>query len=166
LALSFVTASFGLDGSNVIRRGDLAALHAFVAAAEREPARTPALLVLGPGDLPSSPPRSDATHRYVTRTDLVLPVGLQPSLRASAMVEALTLALVNFTGQDINRAALYAVWSPVTQFYAVEYGLAPPAELPTLRAAFLASGYWRIVLVQDGTYLFRFDPATYRSVTA
>lgn len=161
LTMSFLAASFGLDASNVVRRDDLAAVRAFVAEADRAPERTPALLVLGVGDVPTSPPTLDATYSVVSRQDLHLPVGLQPSLQHPALVRALTDALLQHTEQDPRRAALYALWSPVSQLYGVEYGLQTAGDFPELRDAFLVSGYWRPVFHRGETYVFKFDPTQY-----
>jgi hypothetical protein len=166
LAITFLAASFGLDASNVARPSDLAAVQAFVEQGERAPELTPALLVLGVGDLPTSPPPADATYTIVDRKDLNLPVGRRPSLQPQAMVRALTEALLAYTQQDPRRAALYALWSPVSQYYGVAYGLQPPEEFPALRDAFLASGYWKPALRRGDTILFTFDPGAYAERTA
>lgn len=166
LASTFLAASFGLDGSNVVRPGDVAADRAFVATADRAPELTPALLVLGVGDLPTSPPPVDASYRIVTREDLHLPVGLRPDLQKAALVQALTAALLAYTQQDPRRAELYAWWSPVSVYYGVEYGLQPPQDFAALRNAFEAASYWHPVFHQGGSVIFKLDPAAYARLLA
>jgi hypothetical protein len=76
-------------------------------------------------------------------------------------MKSLTARFLRFSRQPVTHAQLYTVWSPVASDYGWAYGLQSPDQFAALRDAFRRSPYWKVVLAQNGTYLFRFEPARY-----
>jgi len=161
LAYTFLIASFGLDASNVIRQGDVAAYRYFQQQSTDRPVPR-YILALGGGDLPTVLPPESRTYQSVSRDTLKMPVQQERVLRANLQVQQLTARFTRYARQPTTHAELYAVWSPVSSDYDRAYGLQSPAQFAALRDGFLRSAYWDVVLAQDGTYLFRFESSRYR----
>jgi hypothetical protein len=164
LAFTFLIASFGLDASNVIRQGDVAAYRYFQQTSTDRPVPR-YILALGGGDLPTVLPPESRTYQSVSRDSLKMPVRQERVLRTNLQVEQLTARFSRYTRQPATHAELYAVWSPVSSQYDWAYGLQSPGQFAALRDAFLRSTYWDVVLARDGTYLFRFESSRYRPGT-
>jgi hypothetical protein len=144
-------ALFGLDNANVIRPADLQAYQAYQA---RAPASS-YILDLAYGDLPVSVTFPQWGH-YVAWTDLVT----RPSFEAGRpnAADAETLARDYFRYAVENGGSgrdLYAMWSPASADYSVEYGLETLAHAQAWRKMIAASPDWQMVFNHDGTYVFR-----------
>jgi hypothetical protein len=164
LAYTFLIASFGLDASNVIRQGDVAAYRYFQQQSTDRPVPR-YILALGGGDLPTVLPPESRTYQSVSRDSLKMPVQEERVLRPNLQVERLTARFSRYARQPATHAELYAVWSPVSSQYDWAYGLQSPGQFAALRDAFLRSSYWDVVLARDGTYLFRFESSRYQPGT-
>lgn len=159
LSGTFLIAAFGLDATNVSRPSDVAAIRYFQQQ-QTYPIKTHYLLALGAGDLPTSLPPQTGSFQVIRGENLGYPIRqdpLQPDLQATA----LTARLLRYSGQPASAAYLYALWSPVSSYYGLAYGLQTPDQFAALRDAFRRSPYWEVVFHQDGTYLFRFEPTQY-----
>jgi hypothetical protein len=163
LAATFLLASFGLDGSNVLRRSDLEAFRQFQQHALVDVDHRHFLLNLGAGDLPSSPPTQDLRFSSMSREAIGVPVRQEPAGALPGLVRLLTDRLVAYSGEATSQTRLYAMWSPVSSYYGWEYGLQRPEQFAELREAFRAAPYWHVVYESAGTVLFMFDPAAYAS---
>jgi len=162
LTALFVLASSGMDRTNVIRSGDLAALSYFSAQGEQSGQQF--LMVLGKGDLPNSPPRSEETERIVTRDTLLLPVAQELDYKPDEQVAQLTESLRDYALRSTKKPDLYALWSPTSSDYDWAYGIQTPEQFDALRGAFDRSAYWSQVLQRDGTVVYRLDPVTFDAV--
>jgi hypothetical protein len=180
---TFLVASFGLDASNVTRPSDLAAFaYARDRAADR-PADMCYLLQLGTGDLPGPVPTRSTKFRTLTGVDIggpadpgapvpvasAVPAGSGtdgPDADADREVATLTTQLVNYTGERVGAAQLYAIWSPAASAYQHEYAVRRPEHFAALREAFRRSPYWEVGFSSDGTVVFRFLADNYRGAPA
>ncbi|HEY5785623.1 MAG TPA: hypothetical protein VIT65_12680 [Microlunatus sp.] len=161
LTLTFCVASFGLDRINVVRTGDLTAFEYFDAQGTGDKRDPQFLLILGKGDLPTTPARSTTTHDLVSRDTLRMPVRQEPGTRPDEMVADLTAKLLRYSTVPAERADLFALWSPTSQAYGEAYGLQSAAQFAELRDAFAASTYWSETFERDGTVVYRFDGDAY-----
>jgi hypothetical protein len=157
LAGAFLVSSFGLDGSNVIRRSDLAAVRYVEDAGGPRPPQLYYLLVLNPGDQPTVPEPARTRHFTWTRDIIGLPAEQEDPFNPAGEVRALTDGLLRATRAADDRAELYALWSPAGANFARYYGVRSLAQSRALRHAFAASPYWSVVRAGDGTALFRLD---------
>lgn len=157
LSVTFLTASFALDATNVIRPADRAAFDHFYRR-DAGPQRVSYLLMLGPGDLPSTPPTRDRTHLTLSRNEVpgagVGPLAEPPDREA----ERLTRSLLAYAGPDAADTEIFAIWSPVSDYYGWQYGLQTPPKFVALRDAFDRSPQWSVAFAADRTVLFRYDP--------
>jgi len=165
LAGTFLVASFGLDAINVMRPSDVAAFRYFQQQ-RTYPITTHYVLALGAGDLPTSLPPQTGNFQAIRRDKLNDPVRQEPYLQADLQVKTLTERFLRFSREPPDTAHLYAVWSPVSSYYARAYGLQTPDQFVALRDAFRRSPYWEVAFHQDGTYLFRFEPTRYHQDAA
>jgi hypothetical protein len=154
LSVTFLIGSFGMDATNVVRPPDRAAFNLFRA---RHPAthELTYLLILGPGDLPTSPPAADRPYVSLHREDIdqqdVVPV----DEAAGTTAARLTRDLLRYSGRPVG---IYALWSPVSLYYAREYGLDTTRRFTAVRDAFRVSPAWRVAYDADGTVLFELIP--------
>jgi capsular exopolysaccharide synthesis family protein len=160
LAVTFLINAFGLDAINVVRRSDVAAFR-YVQRQSEQTTRTHYVLALGAGDLPTSLPPRSGRYQSIRPDRLKEPVRQASVLDADGQMRTLTARFVRFSRQPRTHAQLYVVWSPVASYYGWAYGLQSPDQFAALRDAFRRSPYWTVVLNQDGTWLFRFEPARY-----
>ena len=161
LAVTFCVAAFGLDATNVLRSADREALRIFLNT-EADPGQMNYMLILGPGDLPSSPPTQALTHAAIEWSDFRAEQGVAPvGTPAATEMRRATAGLRKYAAEHAaNGGSLYAVWSPVSSYYGWEYGIHTPAQFAALRDAFLASPDWRPVFRSGGTVLFRYVAGT------
>lgn len=151
---TFLVGTFGLDASNVIRRGDLAAYRYF----EYHAPAGSSSLALGDGDLPARPTRRNLLMTNQSRKSIELPIGARSFSSPAQEVAAVTRAFIEHSyGTPLQQ--LYAVWSPASSAYDWEYALQRPEDFARIRDAMLAAPYWSVVFRQDGTYLFRLSSA-------
>jgi hypothetical protein len=155
LSTTFVVASFGLDATNVLRRPDREAFQLFQAT-HPDSSEASFLLMLGPGDLPSSPPTQTRVHLAIKRTDIDDVGFALTSGTPTAIEQNLTREFVAYAGPDTPADHLYTIWSPVSSYYGVEYGIHTAAQYAALRDAFAISPSWMITYSSGGTILFEY----------
>jgi hypothetical protein len=157
LSCSFLVASFGLDGVNVVRPGDVAA----VTHAQQQGGDDYQLLYLGAGDLPDTLRRGPV---LLNREIIEVPVEHLPGVSGEEQAARLTAAYADYWAPSVGGpATMYAIWSPVSGRYADAYGLQRPDQFEQLRDALLASPYWRVELASEGTLLLELDIARYEA---
>jgi hypothetical protein len=161
LTMTFLVAAFALDATNVIRLPDLEAHRYFQRQGGNHPRPPYYLLHLGAGDLPGSLPTRFGGHVIIRRDDLDEPVRQERDFQAERQVRRLTAKFVAYAREDPADAHLYAIWSPVSSYYAWMYGIQLPGQFAALRDAFRVSPDWSVAMQRDGTFLFRFEPHRY-----
>ena len=159
---TYLVAMFGLDNADVIRPADLQAFQFYQAHA---PASS-YILNLGYGDLPISATFPQSDH-YVAWRELVTKPTFDVGRPNAADAETLARYYVGFAAATGGPARdLYAIWSPASAVYAVDYGLETLAHSKAWLRALEASPDWQVVFNRDGTYLFRVDvPRTHAKTT-
>jgi hypothetical protein len=166
MTATFLVAAFGLDDINVVRWSDLDTLRYFQSVgSSNSPANAYYVLQLGAGDLPASIPTRTNSHRPLKIEDLQDVQAANVDLPPATRMQILTARLIDYSHEPASRARLYAIWSPVSSEYGYDYGVETPTEFAALRDAFAAVPYWSVARDQDGTVLFRFEPAHYRVAT-
>lgn len=161
LSATFLVASFSMDAGNVIRPADREAFQQF-RGMRLPPAEIGYLLVLGPGDLPSSPPTTDLTHLSVQRKDVEWPGPVPLGEAPASRVGRLTKAILKYAEQDPREARIFALWSPTSSLYGWEYGLERPETFAQLRDAFRAAPDWSVCYERAGTVMFEYHPPRQR----
>ena len=154
---TFLVSSFGLDAANVVRSSDVDALRLFREQGGPRPPDPYYLMLLNPGDHPTSPDVKGGKHIIWDRDDLEYPVYEKPDFSGPAEVESLTNRLLDYSRAAENDAQLFALWSPVGQRYGEAYGIQTVEQSAALRDAFLRSPYWAVERQDQGTYLFRLE---------
>jgi hypothetical protein len=163
---AFLVSSFGLDGLNVIRASDLAAIRYFEQHGGPRPPTTHYMLLLGAGDLPTTPGLSGGWHQTWSRERIYEPLPDKlPVPPPAAQVNLLTSRLMHETADPSAPPTLFAMWSPVSAEFGRAYALQTPQQAAALRDAFASSRYWSIAFERDGTYVFRFEPSRYTGTT-
>jgi hypothetical protein len=149
----FLIAQFGLDASGVMRRADLQALRVF----ERGAPPNAYMLQLGFGDLPNGPPNLAPTSHQVPFERVSFRSGLLPGHPDASDLGTIVRRYKRLARREVGDGAgpFYVIWSPVSSWYALEYGLETPRQSARWRDLMLASRSWRVVYRRDGTYLFR-----------
>jgi hypothetical protein len=155
LCATFLVSSFGLDAVNVIRPGDLAAVRHYQTLGGPRPPYPYYLLRLTPGDQPTAPSVEGGTFAMF---------GAQSDIAASSDVLVLTKRLLRRADEPVSQAELFALYSPAGAEYGQAYALQSPSQSAALRHAFLVSPFWTVDFQQDGSYLFKFQPARYLSL--
>jgi hypothetical protein len=154
LAATFCIASFGLDNADVIRPGDVAALNFYNAKASSKGY----ILDLSYGDTPTGM-LSLANGHSVGWSTIVPQTGdrVDPMTPESAALLARNYLAYVAQDQGGSTSALYAIWSPSSVDYSIDYGLETAATAVAWEQALVASPVWKLVYHSDGTYLFRLD---------
>ncbi|HEX8511158.1 MAG TPA: hypothetical protein VF635_16885, partial [Propionibacteriaceae bacterium] len=165
LAATFLVSSSGLDGLNVIRPSDYAALQRYRQQGGPNSPDTYFMLMLTLRDMPTTPDFRDDNHNVWGRDDVDAPIQQESDFKADSQMKLLTDRFVEYTTEsspdNVDQTHLYAMWSPVGARYAEAYALQSVDQSAALRDAFLESPYWSVELADDGTYLFAFRPAQY-----
>ena len=151
LLATFLVSEFGLDNAGVIRPSDYQAMKVYV----RQAAPNSNLLDLSYGDIPvdvTFPPDGYEIGwtQVATRADV------RPGGPDAADAAALAQNYLKFAA-NISSAApqqLYALWSPASVAYSVDYGLETQAQADKWRSLLAKSPDWHVVFHQGGTYLF------------
>lgn len=152
LLAAFLVSSFGLDAVNVIRPGDLAAVRLFQQLGGPRPPQPYYLLLLTPGDQPTTPTTQGGTFTMF---------GSGRDLAPSPDVQVLTRRLLRHAGEPTSQAELFALYSPAGANYGQAYALQSRAQSAELRDSFLASPFWSVKYEADGSYLFKFQAGRY-----
>jgi hypothetical protein len=151
---TFLIAMFGLDNVYVIRPADFEAYQAYEAQA---PASS-FILDLSYGDLPDSVTFPLPGHS-VGWASVVTPASLGPGQLDAADASALARRYISYAaGDGASARELYAIWSPSSAEYSVDYGLETLAQAQKWRELLAASPDWQVVFHRDGTYLYRVVP--------
>ena len=152
LLSTFLLAMFGLDNAGVIEPAEIQAFNIYKAQAPMNSF----LLDLSYGDVPVSVTFPRSGH-LIAWTTMMTRADVRPG-RLTA-VKAAALAQRYITHAKHNGGAspdgLYALWSPPSAEYSVDYGLETLAQAEAWRELLTTSPDWHVVFRRDGTYLFR-----------
>jgi hypothetical protein len=154
LLATFLIASFALDGFDVVRAPDVAALRRFEAQA---PAGS-YLVTLSDGVLPGAVASSPNPDHYVTWQSLLGAKARRRSSPPAIAIARLVRGYERYARRQSGtkaRFALYALWSPAGLRYEQDYGLVTAATMRRWREDLRASPLWRVAYAGGGTYLFR-----------
>ena len=155
LTATYLVAMFGQDNQAVLRPADLQALRTYQTIASPDSF----LLSLAYGDLPTSINFPAQASHYVEWNNLLTPTQVQRNRPYASDANALARAYLRYAeenGGPTNQ--LYAIWSPTSAAYAVNYGLETARQADSWRRVISASHDWILIYSQDGTYLFRVAP--------
>jgi hypothetical protein len=155
LSAAYAISAFGLDATNVLRPDDRIAYQAFRAANPHSDEPT-YLLALGPGDVPDMPPSQNLLHVAVKRLTIDPHGFALTGAPAPQVVEELTAALIDYAAMTAPAGHLYAIWSPVSEYYGWEYGIHTREQFTALRDAFAASTSWKTTYSRNGSRLFEY----------
>ena len=147
---TFLVALFGLDNANVIRPADLQAFQVY----EADASASSYILNLSYGDLPDSatfPPQSSHDVAWTA-----IGVGAKVIMPDAANARIVAQDYIHYAAENGEASRdLYAIWSPASADYSVDYGLETLAQSQAWRRLIAASPDWRVVFNRDGTYLFK-----------
>jgi hypothetical protein len=148
---TYLFSTSALDNANVIRPGDVNAVEYFI----KHTSGNAYMIELSYGDTPirlSTLPESQIIV-WPKLTPAGSAVASDPN---EADVTGLAKNYVSYASQnggDIKE--LYAIWSPSSVDYAVDYGLESLATAEKWRNLMSSNHDWQLVYSNDGTYLFR-----------
>ena len=122
------------------------------------------LLLLEPGDHPTSPggdgappPRLGTRPRWTCRPD-------RAGGSTAREMRLLTRRFVDGTQQADPRASLSALWSPRAADVRARLRPADPSRAERLRRGVPPGAVLGVAIASEGTYLFRFRPESYGEV--
>jgi hypothetical protein len=151
LTATFCVASFGLDNAGVIRPGDVQALDFY----ETRASSAGFIMDLSYGDTPTGMVTLAKGHS-VGWTTVVPQSGGRVAAFSPESAALLARNYLYYVGNNGgNTRELYAIWSPASVAYAVDYGLESEATAIAWRQALSSSNVWKLVYTSDGTYLFQ-----------
>jgi hypothetical protein len=153
LLTTFLVAMFGLDNAGVIRPADLQALSVY----QRVASVNSDILNLSYGDIPVSATFPQEGGFDISWTQIATAADLRPTGPDAADAIALARNYIRYanTFSSAPPSELYAIWSPASAQYAVDYGLETLTESEKWRRVLAASPDWKVVYSADGTYLYR-----------
>jgi hypothetical protein len=149
---TYLIAMFGLDNADVIAAADFQALQTYQATASPYSY----LMALSYGDLPISVNFPAVASHFTKWNYLLTPAEVRasaPTRRDAAVLARKYSKYATANGGQTNE--LYAIWSPPSVEYSVDYGLETLRQAEAWRSAMIASPDWQVVYSSDGTYLFR-----------
>jgi hypothetical protein len=156
LLATFSAATFGLDGFTVIRPADLTALRRFEAQAP--PGSFD--VALGFNELPGTVATSPTPYRFISWQNVLTRHELdRPPTPKEVTLLARGLRPYTKDGPGGRPVAVYAVWSPTSRVYAVDYGFMSYANETAWLQLMLQSRFWKVDYSSDDTYLFKLRPA-------
>jgi hypothetical protein len=149
---TYSISMFGLDDLQVISPGDYQTLLHYEATASP----SSYIIEINFGNIPVSLDFPAGYHHQGGWTDVLklsqLGTGAPTQAQANQLAEQFyTYAKKN----DGKTQELYAIWSPVSANYSVDYGLETYAQARGWRDMMMSSPYWKVTFTMDGTYLFR-----------
>ncbi len=149
---TFLVAMFGLDNAGVMRPADFQALRIF----ETRAPESSYLLDLSYGDIPGSVTFPDSGHS-LPWSSMVTAVTFKPGRPDAADAIALAHRYARYAAEKSRSSPdnLYAIWSPASADYSLDYGLETLAHARLWRKLIAASPDWKVVFSSNGTYLFR-----------
>lgn len=147
-----LVSSFGLDNANIIRPADFQAYSIYMSTAPS----SSFILDMSYGPLPFSATFPDPSHlvEWTTLASRGMSEPGRPDANDAAMLAAKYAQLAVNVGGDSN-AEMYALWSPASVEYSVDYGLESFAQAEKWRMLMITSHDWKVVFSKDGTYLFQ-----------
>lgn len=159
LAATYCLASFGLDNGTTIRQGDVKALEFYTTKASSEGhilnlsyGYTPTgMFSLGSGNpvaWSAVVPQSDGHVTAMTGDSATI-------LARNYLLYVLEKKADTSGRADTGPGELYAIWSPASVHYAIDYGLETAATARAWLRALASSSQWKLVYSDNGTYLFR-----------
>lgn len=163
LALCWLPAYSALDRIHYVHPSDIEAIN-LVTDDVNGAGDGPITLLLGEGDLPTSPRTKDENVDFVERLELGLPV---QNLGADASMDVyaadLTRSLDGYVGPFEADVPVYALWSPAQSGFGEAYALQTESQFAELRDALGRTGYWKTVFDKSGTVVFQLDVGAYRA---
>ena len=156
LVATYLVAQFGLDNGGVIRSSDVQALRIYQADAPL----SSFMLTLSYGDTPYSI-EFPFSGNYQTWPAFVPKAEVVKRASALSASDAAELAreYVAFARRNNSPTnQLYALWSPASLQYSVDYGLETAGQADKWRRILIASPDWHVVYHSGGTYLFHVVP--------
>lgn len=152
LTATYLISIFGLDNADVMRPADFQALRIYQATASTNSY----ILTLSYGPVPLSLTFPSAASHFVLWQNLITAAQAKVNESKPGAAEALARQYQEYAQKNGDSASdLYAVWSPASAAYAVDYGLETLRQAYAWRNLIIASPNWRVVYSSDGTYLFR-----------
>ena len=152
LTATYLIGMFGLDNENVIRPADVEAFYIY----ETSASPSSFLLRLSYGDLPRSILTPALASHAIAWSNLVTPAEVQSGRPYKSDATSLARQYILYADKEGgNTKELYAVWSPASVAYAVDYGLETEKQAKAWRNLLITSPDWRVIYHSDGTYLFR-----------
>jgi hypothetical protein len=145
-------ASFGLDNGNVIPPAALQAMNIYQASTLPDSY----ILDLSYGDVPFSftfPAEPSHEVQWANILTLEQKKSNHPNVSAA---DSLARNYHKYSEENGGSTTeLYAIWSPASVAYSVDYGLEAPNQAHAWLAAIKSSPDWQIIYSSNGTYLFR-----------
>ena len=166
ISLCWLPAYSALDRIHYVHPSDVEAIKLVTDDVNGE-GDGPITLLLGEGDLPTSPRTRDENVDFVERLELGLPVqNLKEDTSMDAYAADLTRSLEGYVGPFEADVPIYALWSPVQSGFGEAYALQTESQFAELRDAFARTSYWKPVFDRSGTVVFRLDIGAYQAWTA
>ncbi len=155
LLATYLIAMFGLDNATVIRTSDLRALAVY----QQKAADNSDLLIMSYGDIPNSDTFPQYGN-YIQWFTVASPSDIRSLDPTQSDLATLTRNYIKHSKSIGSAPAdqLFALWSPATAQYAVDYGLQTSAQASRWRTLMIESPDWHVVFSSGGTYLFRYVP--------
>jgi hypothetical protein len=151
LAATFCLASFALDNANVIRPGDVSALDFYNTKASS----SGFILDLSYGDTPTGMLSLVNGHSVGWSTIVPQTGGRVDPLNPESASLLARNYLAYVAQNQGSTSKLYAIWSPASVSYAMDYGLESASTAVAWERALSSSPIWKLVYHNDGTYLFQ-----------
>ena len=149
---TYAISMFGLDDLQVISPGDYQALLSYEATA----APSSYLLEINFGNIPVSLDFPAGFNHEPGWTHVLKVTQLGTGAPSQGEVNQFAEQFYSYAKKnDGQTKELYAIWSPVTANYSVDYGLETYAQARGWRDRMMSSPYWKVTFTKDGTYLFR-----------
>jgi hypothetical protein len=152
---TFLIAAYAMDGTNVLRRNDVAVVDYLM----RQPRRNAFVVSVGSTSNPAD--GANFTMPYYTlewsqvaaKTPALLALHPPPS---DPVALADRLRAVAGTQGGTGLSPLYVIWSRSSLLYANAYGLQSPAQMRAWLHLLKTSSAWRLVDHRGGAYLFKY----------
>jgi hypothetical protein len=149
---TYAISMFGLDDLQVISPGDYQALLNYEATASP----SSYLIEMNYGNIPVSLDFPAGFNHEPGWTDVLKVTALGTGAPSKAEVNRFAEQVYSYAKKNDGKTQeLYAIWSPVTANYSVDYGLETYAQARGWRDMMMSSPYWKVTFAKDGTYLFR-----------
>lgn len=145
---TFVIGEYGLDGSSVLRAGDVAAIRTFEAKAPQGSL----MVTVGFGENTVSSQLFGSNDMALAWDQVVTQASLTPGRPDASDLVSLAPRLESYIGTP--KARVYALWSPALLLYSEEYGLQTARQSDAWLRLLLSSDKWQLLYTGAGSYLF------------